>query len=99
MLLARRPGAGKGIPESVVGFYVTERPLFARGTVSLLTPQRRLTMKDLKRFAVLAAVLLLAALPAFAQSWAGHGRLQGIVTDSQGKPVEGAKISLLQGEG
>jgi Tfp pilus assembly protein PilF len=56
-------------------------------------------MKTQKRIAVLAAVLLLAGLPALAQSWAGHGRLQGIVTDSQGKPVEGAQITLLQGEG
>src|SRR5436305_1103827 len=33
-------------------------------------------MKTRERIAVLAAVLLLAGLPAFAQSWAGHGRLQ-----------------------
>ena len=52
-------------------------------------------MKIRKRIAVLAAVLLLAGLPALAQSWAGHGRLQGIVTDSNGKPVEGAQIIQL----
>ncbi|HZF09778.1 MAG TPA: tetratricopeptide repeat protein [Thermoanaerobaculia bacterium] len=49
--------------------------------------------------AILAVVLLLAGLPALAQSWAGHGRIQGVVTDSQNKPVEGAKITLLKGEG
>ncbi|HTQ80367.1 MAG TPA: tetratricopeptide repeat protein [Thermoanaerobaculia bacterium] len=49
---------------------------------------------------MLAVVLLLAAgLPAFAQGWAGHGRVQGIITDPQGKPVEGAKITLLKGDG
>src|SRR5262249_27807486 len=56
-------------------------------------------MKSRKRIAALAAVLLLAGLPALAQSWAGHGRIQGVVTDPQGKPVEGAKITLLKGEG
>jgi tetratricopeptide (TPR) repeat protein len=56
-------------------------------------------VKPQKTIAILAAILLLASLPAFAQSWAGHGRIQGIVTDSQNKPVEGAKITLLKGEG
>jgi tetratricopeptide (TPR) repeat protein len=41
--------------------------------------------------------LLAASLPAAAQSWAGQGRLQGEVRDEQGKPVEGAKITLRQG--
>jgi tetratricopeptide (TPR) repeat protein len=56
-------------------------------------------MKPLKSFAVPAILLLLAGIPAFAQSWAGHGRVQGVVTDSQNKPVEGAKITLRKGEG
>jgi Flp pilus assembly protein TadD len=56
-------------------------------------------MNAFRKIAVLAAVLLLVGLPLRAQSWAGHGRLQGIVTDSQGKPIQGAKITLLQGEG
>jgi tetratricopeptide (TPR) repeat protein len=56
-------------------------------------------MKSLKSFAVPAILLLLAGIPAFAQSWAGHGRVQGVVTDSQNKPVEGAKITLRKGEG
>lgn len=41
--------------------------------------------------------LLATALPAFAQSWAGKARLQGEVKDEQGKPVEGAKVTLRPG--
>jgi len=44
-----------------------------------------------------AVALLAAALPAFAQSWAGRGRLQGEIRDEQGNPVEGAKITLRKG--
>jgi tetratricopeptide (TPR) repeat protein len=47
----------------------------------------------------LLIVLAAAAVPAAAQSWAGQGRLQGEVRDEQGKPVEGAKITLRQGTG
>jgi tetratricopeptide (TPR) repeat protein len=56
-------------------------------------------MKPLKSIAVSAIFLLLVGVPAFAQSWAGHGRVQGVVTDSHNKPVEGAKITLRKGEG
>lgn len=40
--------------------------------------------------------LLLCLVPAllFGQAWAGKGRVQGDVTDPQGKPVAGAKITL-----
>jgi tetratricopeptide (TPR) repeat protein len=55
-------------------------------------------MKLSKSMNVLAALLLLAGVPAFAQSWAGHGRVQGVVTDSQNKPIEGAKITLRKGD-
>ena len=41
--------------------------------------------------------LLATALPASAQSWAGKARLQGEVKDEQGKPVEGAKVTLRPG--
>ncbi|MFL6197531.1 MAG: tetratricopeptide repeat protein [Thermoanaerobaculia bacterium] len=45
----------------------------------------------------LLMLLLLAGLPAFAQSWAGRGRLQGEVKNEQGKPVEGAQIWFRHG--
>lgn len=47
--------------------------------------------------ALLALVCLAAGAPAFAQSWAGRGRLQGTIKDEQGKPVEGATITLRKG--
>lgn len=47
----------------------------------------------------IATALLLPALPAAAQSWAGKGRLQGEVTTSDGKPVAGAKVTLRKGDG
>ncbi|HEV7672296.1 MAG TPA: tetratricopeptide repeat protein [Thermoanaerobaculia bacterium] len=43
------------------------------------------------------ALLALAGLTAGAQEWAGKGRLQGEIKDEQGKPVEGAKITLRKG--
>jgi tetratricopeptide (TPR) repeat protein len=45
----------------------------------------------------LLLLLLLAGLPAFAQSWAGRGRLQGELKDEQGRPVEGAQVWLRMG--
>ena len=44
----------------------------------------------------LAAALLAAfvALPAAAQDWSGKGRLNGLVTDEAGKPLEGATVRL-----
>ena len=49
----------------------------------------------LKRaFATLLCLMIVSALPATAQSWAGRGRLQGEVTDVDGKPIEGAKVTL-----
>src|SRR6185436_15898487 len=45
----------------------------------------------------LLLLLLLTGLPAFAQSWAGHGRLQGEIKDEQGHPVEGAQVWLRMG--
>ena len=48
---------------------------------------------------IAAVSLLLSGLPAAAQSWAGRGRLQGEVTSEDGKPVEGAKVTLRKGDG
>jgi tetratricopeptide (TPR) repeat protein len=45
----------------------------------------------------LLLLLLLAGLPAFAQEWAGRGRLQGEIKDEQGRPVEGAQVWLRRG--
>ena len=46
----------------------------------------------------LLLLLLLAGLPAFAQGWAGRGRLQGEVKDEQGRPIEGATVWLRLGD-
>lgn len=43
------------------------------------------------------AALLVAAAPVSAQSWAGKGRLQGEIRDENGKPLEGATITLRKG--
>lgn len=42
----------------------------------------------------LLALLLVASVPVWSQSWAGKGRLQGQVKDENGKPAEGATITL-----
>ena len=43
---------------------------------------------------LLAALVLAVGVPAWGQSWAGKGRLQGQVRDESGKPVQGAKVVL-----
>jgi len=48
--------------------------------------------------ALLAVLLLLSSARLFAQEWKGIGRLQGIVTDESGKPIDGAKITLRHGD-
>jgi len=48
--------------------------------------------------ALLAVLLLLSSARLFAQEWKGIGRLQGIVTDESGKPIEGAKVTLRPGD-
>lgn len=45
----------------------------------------------------LLLVMLFAAVPAFAQSWAGRGRLKGVITNKLGEPVEGAQVWLRKG--
>lgn len=47
--------------------------------------------------ASVVALGLLVGVPAGSQEWAGKGRLQGEIKDEQGKPVEGAKITLRKG--
>lgn len=46
----------------------------------------------------LAVAMLAAAAPVLAQDWAGRGRLQGVVTDTAGNPLAGAKVTLYRGE-
>lgn len=49
--------------------------------------------------ALLTLLLLVAGVPVWGQSWAGKGRLQGIVKDESGKPMQGAKVTLRKGTG
>lgn len=53
--------------------------------------------RNVKPFVFLAVLLLAAAVPGAGQSWAGRGRLQGVVKDESEKPVEGAKVTLRAG--
>jgi tetratricopeptide (TPR) repeat protein len=48
---------------------------------------------------LLLILFVVAGVPAWGQSWAGKGRLQGVIKDEQGKPIEGALITLRQGTG
>lgn len=48
--------------------------------------------------ALLAMSLLLSSAQLFAQEWKGIGRLQGLVTDEAGQPLEGARITLRPGD-
>jgi tetratricopeptide (TPR) repeat protein len=43
------------------------------------------------------ALLLVAAVPVWGQSWAGRGRLQGFVKDENNKPIQGATVTLRMG--
>lgn len=54
-------------------------------------------MRQRHLFLFFVVALLVAALPLSAQSWAGKGRLQGEIRDDQGKPIDGAKITLRKG--
>ncbi len=44
-----------------------------------------------------AGLLLALAHPAPAQDWAGRGRVDGLVKNEAGEPIEGAKITLFKG--
>ncbi|HEV2856078.1 MAG TPA: tetratricopeptide repeat protein [Thermoanaerobaculia bacterium] len=50
-----------------------------------------------KPMILLVAFLVAASVPAWSQSWAGRGRLQGQVRDESGKPIQGATVTLRQG--
>lgn len=52
------------------------------------------TNQGLKLSALGLLAALVLAVPAVAQDWAGRGRVQGIVTTEDGKPIEGAKVLL-----
>ena len=47
--------------------------------------------------ALLMGLASAAGVPAWGQSWAGKGRLQGVVKDESGKPVPDATITLRKG--
>lgn len=51
-------------------------------------------MQTQRRTAVFLLLFCLVPGLVLAQSWAGKGRLQGEITDAQGKPVKGAKVTL-----
>jgi tetratricopeptide (TPR) repeat protein len=53
--------------------------------------------RNAKSMIILVALLLVAGVPVWGQSWAGRGRLQGTIKDESGKPVEGARITLRNG--
>ena len=53
-------------------------------------------MKRVSRFlpALLAALVVLTTHPAAGQDWVGKGRLEGVVRDADGKPIQGATVKL-----
>jgi len=53
--------------------------------------------RSVKSMVLLTVLLVAAGVPVYGQSWAGKGRLQGQVKDESGKPVEGAKVTLRNG--
>jgi tetratricopeptide (TPR) repeat protein len=55
--------------------------------------------RSAKPVVFLMVLLAFASVPVWGQSWAGRGRLQGQIKDEQGKPVEGATITLRKGTG
>src|SRR4029077_13230461 len=55
--------------------------------------------RSAKLVVFLMVLLAVAGIPAWGQSWAGRGRLQGTVKDESGKPVQGATITLRKGTG
>jgi tetratricopeptide (TPR) repeat protein len=58
---------------------------------------RRMRLVSVAASLLVLSAVVLAAAPAQAQAWAGKGRLQGSIKDEQGKPVQGATITLRKG--
>ncbi|MDX1630844.1 MAG: tetratricopeptide repeat protein [Thermoanaerobaculia bacterium] len=52
------------------------------------------SIRTLRYVLVLSLLGALATAPLLAQAWVGKGRLQGIVTDQEGEPIEDAKVTL-----
>src|SRR4051812_22462378 len=50
-------------------------------------------------FLMVLLAVVAASVPAWGQSWAGQGRLQGLLRDEAGKPIQGATITLRKGTG
>jgi len=50
-------------------------------------------------FLMVLLAVVAAGVPAWGQSWAGQGRLQGLLRDEAGKPIQGATITLRKGTG
>jgi Tfp pilus assembly protein PilF len=53
----------------------------------------------MKKACFAAIMMIFLASLAFPQSYRGHGRLKGKVTDEEGKPLEGVKITLFSLKG
>ena len=48
----------------------------------------------MRKSIVFMLVVLIAATTVYGQAYRGTGRLQGVVTDTSGKPLQGAKVTL-----
>lgn len=52
-------------------------------------------MRRLSFVLAVLVVTLMSTGAVFAQAWRGGGRISGVVTDSSGKPIKGAKVTLV----
>jgi len=48
----------------------------------------------MKKIFMICAALTILISPAFSQGYKGRGRIKGIITDTEGQPLEGVKIKL-----
>ncbi len=52
-------------------------------------------MRSIRTLAALSLLIIVAAaVPAAAQDWKGRGRVEGVVTTEDDKPIEGVKVTL-----